>query len=690
VYIVFQSLLEFKKGMRTRRAAKGALLAAFALTALHLLAAPALGQERPPWWDGRWRYRTLVRVDQGGGSAGVPAASVWVHVRQDADAEGRDIRVIGPNGQRVPFDVAYAGPDQGYLLAFGTQPDPGFYAVYYGNPNAGPTPHDAPHWGLVYETRRIPPNADANTYEGASAAINTYSTVYGADFWPRVYDGLNPFGPESDYLALYHGYILCPTAGAYKFAVDSDQSAYLSVDGRLVASWPGAHNIYEGRKGEHSGSIDLTAGVHAFHYVHFSYGSARRCMAAWIPPGKQWWEVIPPTAFPRPLIGQVYDTEEFRQTICADFTCQLNGYLEAGEARVVNVQFASVSFSGQDLIRGYEWDFGDGQTSTDPRPAHQYLSPGIYSATLRVTSTSGLRAAVTKRVLARPVYQDLNFTQRKMQDVLKDIGDYRFDRLPTACLLGAWSFFGEASADEKAMEAARQLHARRADLKPDQLYGVAMDLGRRYQDSDHAKEAEECFQTALDAAPESDLAKRFEARFALCDLHFLRMNDPERARAEYQKLREDFPKADPGRRREALIRIGDTYRSEGKPDEALKAYKEAESDPAFLPEQPRRLVEAAQLEAAESYLRTGQAEEAENRLDDLLAHYPTLRLDGRAAALRVQDANYLPIVHLAAAEACAELGLADQAADHYGKIVDQFPEAPEAPEAQAALRKLAG
>ncbi len=483
------------------------------------------------------------------------------------------------------------------------------------------------------------------------------------------------------------------------------------MDDQLVASWPGQHNIWDGRKGEHSGSIDLTAGMHKFLYVHFSYGSARRCMAAWIPPDKKWWEVIPPTAFPMPLDGQVYAVEEFRQAVCAGFVCEPKGYLEAADAHMVGEQFTSVSSAGEDLINGYQWDFGDGQTSTESRPTHVYLVPSIYEVTLRVTSTSGGHAAVTKRVLARPTYQDLNFTLREVEDALKVVRDYRLDRLPTPSLLAAWSFFQEAEAPDKAFEAARQLYARRADLKPDQLYGVAMDLGRRYQDADQPQQAEECLQAALAAAPDNDAAKRFEARFALCDLHFLGMNDPARARPEYEKLREDFPKADPGRRREALIRIGDTYRAEGKTDEALESYKQAETDPAFLPEQPRRLVVAAQLEAAESYLRTGQAEEAGNRLDDLLWRYPTMRLEGRPASLRVQaalqqgkykdarreadtfiafskDANYLPTVHLAAAEACTELGLPDQAADHYRKIVDQFPEAPEAPEALAALKKL--
>ncbi len=354
--------------MLTRRVSRCLLLTAALLMAGRLLVGPALAEERPPWWDGRWRFRTLVRVDQSGPRAGVPAARVRVHVRQGADTEGQDIRVIGPNGQRVPFDIVYAGPDHSYLLAFGTQHAPGLYAVYYGNPHADSTPHEAPPLGLVYETRRIPRGADASTWDAARAVIGKYSPVYGADFWPHVFDGLNPFGAESDYIALYHGYIRCPSAGTYQFAVISDHSAYLVVDDRLVASWPGPHNIWQGRKGEHSGSIDLTAGMHKFLYVHFSYGSARRCMAAWIPPGKKWWAVIPPTAFPMPLDGQVYAVEEFRQAVCAGFVCEPKGYLEAGDARMVGEQFTSVSSAGDDLINGYQWDFGDGQTSTESAP----------------------------------------------------------------------------------------------------------------------------------------------------------------------------------------------------------------------------------------------------------------------------------------------------------------------------------
>ena len=73
-----------------------------------------------------------------------------------------------------------------------------------------------------------------------------------------------------------------------------------------MASWPGPHNIADGRRGEHSGTVTLTQGPHKFLYVHFSYGNARRCEAAWMPPGKTGWERHPASAFPMPLEAQTY------------------------------------------------------------------------------------------------------------------------------------------------------------------------------------------------------------------------------------------------------------------------------------------------------------------------------------------------------------------------------------------------
>jgi PKD repeat protein len=50
----------------------------------------------------------------------------------------------------------------------------------------------------------------------------------------------------------------------------------------------------------------------------------------------------------------------------------------------------SVSFTSEVECTGgevkYQWDFGDGTTSTEANPVHTYTKPGDYTATLTVTA----------------------------------------------------------------------------------------------------------------------------------------------------------------------------------------------------------------------------------------------------------------------------------------------------------------
>ncbi len=49
------------------------------------------------------------------------------------------------------------------------------------------------------------------------------------------------------------------------------------------------------------------------------------------------------------------------------------------------VQFQNTSTDGND----FSWDFGDGNTSTEENPLHQYAAPGLYNVTLLVTNSCG-------------------------------------------------------------------------------------------------------------------------------------------------------------------------------------------------------------------------------------------------------------------------------------------------------------
>lgn len=55
----------------------------------------------------------------------------------------------------------------------------------------------------------------------------------------------------------------------------------------------------------------------------------------------------------------------------------------------------SVNFTSTTNGTSYAWDFGDGNTSTDPNPTHVYTSEGVYDVTLTVTNSEGCETTVT-------------------------------------------------------------------------------------------------------------------------------------------------------------------------------------------------------------------------------------------------------------------------------------------------------
>lgn len=59
---------------------------------------------------------------------------------------------------------------------------------------------------------------------------------------------------------------------------------------------------------------------------------------------------------------------------------------EAEGCAPVDVAFTN----GSEFAASVLWDFGDGATSTDFDPVHQYVQPGVYDVTLRVTGHQGL------------------------------------------------------------------------------------------------------------------------------------------------------------------------------------------------------------------------------------------------------------------------------------------------------------
>lgn len=64
------------------------------------------------------------------------------------------------------------------------------------------------------------------------------------------------------------------------------------------------------------------------------------------------------------------------------------GYTWTSNGR--RVTFTDTSAAGDSELQQYEWNFGDGSSSTESSPTHRYADQGEYTVTLRVTDVGGL------------------------------------------------------------------------------------------------------------------------------------------------------------------------------------------------------------------------------------------------------------------------------------------------------------
>ena len=75
-----------------------------------------------------------------------------------------------------------------------------------------------------------------------------------------------------------------------------------------------------------------------------------------------------------------------------------------------SLTFSTTNSSSNETIIAFNWNFGDGATSTDPQPTHLFTNPGYYSVTLSYTTASGCTGTVsynTIQVYSKPI---ANFT----------------------------------------------------------------------------------------------------------------------------------------------------------------------------------------------------------------------------------------------------------------------------------------
>lgn len=116
--------------------------------------------------------------------------------------------------------------------------------------------------------------------------------------------------------------------------------------------------------------------------------------------------------------------------VAASFDVSATAFCNSGQ-----VQFTNKTVSN-DYITSYQWRFGDGATSTDKHPVHQYTKAGKYTVQLKVTTQSGCTSE----------YESTDTVSIYNNPVITIAGD------SAACAPAELAFNGLVSTDEPSLQ----------------------------------------------------------------------------------------------------------------------------------------------------------------------------------------------------------------------------------------------
>ncbi len=109
--------------------------------------------------------------------------------------------------------------------------------------------------------------ADHNEFDALIAACAVEERKLGSGIAGTLNGVGNPWSNQQDnYLIIFEGQLRVPRTETYIFAVDGSDAAELIIDGNVISGWYGAHAACNCT--EHTGTIELTAGIHRLVFRH--------------------------------------------------------------------------------------------------------------------------------------------------------------------------------------------------------------------------------------------------------------------------------------------------------------------------------------------------------------------------------------------------------------------------------------
>ncbi len=669
-----------------------------------VLAGPA-GAARP-WWNDDWAFRREVDVGeyQPTGLVGDDIAVVTMPTAGELAADGRDIRVVTDGREVLPCRVLQVGPGDQVTVAFALREGKDAYHVYFGNPGAA-WPEEALEIqrGILQESWRYP-GGEFRTLAEAQAVLARVREFYGAAFRPTLFQGHNPFGPDSSVASLYTAYVEAPQAGEYTFCISSQNASFLTVDGQELLANGGRHAPQ--RDVTIQANIELSQGLHRLQFYHVSPTGDPIVVLAWQPPGGQRiWPMgavdFAPVTHATPLT-----IEQLGIAASVDFLPD-----HAGETYFQNRYIQRYTFSalssrdlGEDVV--WQWQFGDGVITQGLDVEHVYLAPGEYTVTLTALNRKGQPSRSQRIVVNRPWDRVTAQDTDPLDDYRSIVSGYDLASLDAASL-ATTIVLADDVGDVGMLD-----HAAKAYLACEQIPAEgALEAMTLY--SDRLVDDKRASQAVSDSTALAERLDQPEARAAIyllagrIELDSLALPaDAIETLTLGQALLVD---RSPGNLSRELWRaIGDAHRMLADYDSSEAAYTQAEPDGARLPGR-EAFDEGDYARHVETYLDDRDFAAADEYLELWARQLPHAPLEGywslwqtrrhllvgdNAAAVAEADillainpaSPYSGEIAMLKANAWFRLDNMEQYAQTLRDLVEQYPESPYAAQAAQRLR----
>ncbi len=379
-----------------------------------------------------------------------------------------EVVVFSVNGGRVPA-TRLATPEEGKIdqLFFGGQGWLTYYAYLVPKDRFEPGPQDwLPNAGVVLETRRVDKSRQracedlpglVKVWNEAGAPVGRSLVAgihHGAPVHPRLLETGSEAARNSLALYRYTGFFEAERAGEYLFATASNWGSHLLVDDKLVVSWPGNHNHWEGITGQKQGKVVLQPGVHKLDYFNYSPWGTMFTLAAWQPPGGK-LGVMAGSDFPATrgfvVTGVEYNPAadkkpNFEWNVVDDWR------LDHDKIALIRMRFRAFpdrnaegegrvglappkSVSGEETVGrappyNYCWTFDDGVVKTGRTVERVFLDAGKHTVTVQMLKGTQVLAETKQIVYAGALADKMWIEPRHPKAFQQEIAQIDFRKAP--------------------------------------------------------------------------------------------------------------------------------------------------------------------------------------------------------------------------------------------------------------------